>query len=85
MAVFFISTAFWVGWAPVTALLMGYFSHLIADAATKSGVRLLYPSPKRFHSLPPSWRFTTGSMAEEALMPLLAFTAVSLLMLHWPI
>ena len=46
MAVFFISAAFWIGWAPVVALLMGYFSHLLADAATKSGVRLLYPNSK---------------------------------------
>lgn len=85
MTLFFIPAAFWIGWAPVAALVLGYFSHLMADAATKSGVRLLYPSPKRFHLLPQSWRFTTGSKAEEMLLPMLAFGAASLLLIRLPI
>lgn len=80
MALFFMPAAFWIGWAPVTALLLSYFSHLMADAATKSGVRLFYPSPKRFHLLPPKWRFTTGSLAEEALMAPLAICVLTLLL-----
>lgn len=82
MAVFFTPAALWIGWAPVVALLLGYFSHLMADAATKSGVRLLYPSPKRFHLLPPSLRFTTGSLAEEALLIPLCFVVGTLLLTH---
>ncbi len=80
MALFFVPAVFSIGWAPVAALLLGYFSHLIADAATKSGVRLLYPSPRRFHLLPPSLRFTTGSMAEDALLLPLAICAAGILL-----
>lgn len=72
----------WAGWAPVTALFLGYASHLVADAATKSGIRLLYPDSKRFHLLRPSWRFTTGSMAEEVLMAPMAASALILLISH---
>ena len=80
MVLFFLPATFWVGWAPATALLLGYFSHLMADAATKSGIRLLYPSPKRFHLLPPNFRFTTGSLAEDALLIPLAISAASVLL-----
>ena len=82
MAMFFIPATFWIGWAPVAALLLGYFSHLMADAATKSGVRLFYPSPKRFYLLPLTWRFTTGSSAEEGLLPVLALIVAPLLLSH---
>ncbi len=70
----------WVGWAPVVALLLGYTSHLLGDAATKSGIRLLYPRSARFHMLPPGWRFTTGSLAEEALFVPLALFGSTLLL-----
>lgn len=79
MTLFFVAAAFWIGWASVAALLLGYFSHLMADAATKSGVRLLYPNPKRFHLLPLGWRFTTGSLAEDALFVPLSFSVLTLL------
>lgn len=71
---------FWVGWAPILTLLLGYASHLLGDSATKSGIRLLYPSPTRFHLLPKGWRFTTGSGAEEVLMAPLALFAIVLLL-----
>ena len=80
IALFFIPAAFWIGWAPVAALLLGYFSHLMADAATKSGVRLFYPNPNRFHLLPSALRFTTGSAAEEALLVPLAVCVLTLLL-----
>ena len=80
MALFFIPAAFWIGWAPVVALLLGYFSHLMADAATKSGVRLLYPNSKRFYLMPPGWRFTTGSLAEDVLLVPLAICAAGILL-----
>lgn len=71
---------FLIGWAPIISLLLGYASHLLGDSATKSGIRLFYPSATRFHLLPKSWRFTTGSLAEEALMAPLALFAVVLLL-----
>ena len=82
MTIFFIPAAFWIGWAPVVALLLGYFSHLMADATTKSGVRLLDPSPQRFHLLPSGWRFTTGSVAEGMLLVPLASGSILLLLTH---
>ncbi len=68
------------GWAPALALLLGYISHLVADAATISGIRLLYPKAARYYLLPRSWRFTTGSLAEEVLMALLALSVLTLLL-----
>ena len=73
---------FWVGWAPATALLLGYASHLMGDAATKSGIRLFYPDSKRHHLLPQRWRITTGSFAEDALLPFWALGVVVLLFGH---
>lgn len=75
--------AFWTGWAPVVALLLGYASHLLSDAATKSGIRLLYSSKTRFYLLPHALRFTTGSLAEEALLPTLAISNLILLLSHF--
>ena len=60
--------------------MLGCASHLAADATTRSGIPWLYPDQKRYHLLPRSWRFVTGSMAEEALFPFL-FAAVALLLL----
>ena len=74
--------SYWTGWAPVTALLLGYGSHLIADGCTKSGIPLLYPRQQRYHALPRPWRITTGSLAEEMLLPLLATVALLLLITH---
>ena len=73
-----------VGWPPGAALTLGYASHVLADAATKSGVPLLYPRRQRYHLLPKGWRLTTGSLAEEALLPLLALCVVALLFAHVP-
>lgn len=72
----------WVGWAPIVALVLGYASHLLGDAATKSGIRLFYPNTKRFHLLPQRWRVTTGSSAEDTLMVLLGITAATLLIIQ---
>jgi inner membrane protein len=75
-----VPALWWTGWAPVVALLLGYASHLMADAATKSGIRLLHPSPQRFHLLPLDLRFTTGSMAEEVLIAPLTVSVMCLLL-----
>lgn len=74
----------WLGWAPVAALVLGYLSHLVADSATKSGLRVFYPSPTRFHLLPRALRITTGSSAEESLIPVLAAGVILLLLSHLP-
>lgn len=81
MAILIVApVAFWIGWAPVVALLLGYASHLLGDSVTKSGIRLLYPSKVRFYLLPPGFRFTTGTFAEEALLVPLALLASALLL-----
>ncbi len=72
--------AFWWGLLPPLALLLGYGSHLAADACTRSGIPLLYPRKMRYHLLPRSLRFTTGSMAEDALFVCLALLALLLLL-----
>jgi membrane-bound metal-dependent hydrolase YbcI (DUF457 family) len=74
----------WWGWNASAALLSGYASHLLADASTKSGIPRT-PLTGRFHLLPPGLRFVTGSMAEEALFPLLAAAALWLILVHMPI
>lgn len=77
-----LPVALWLGWPFGAALTLGYASHILADAATKSGVPLLYPQRKRYHLLPKEWRLTTGSLAEEMLLPLLAFSVLWLLFSH---
>ena len=73
--------AIWIGYAPVAALMLGYASHLLGDSATKSGIQLFYPQASRFHLLPPRLRITTGSLAEEALILLLALSVFVLLLI----
>ncbi len=79
MAIFAFPLTFYAGWAVGIAFLLGYASHLVADSATKSGIRLLYPRAQRFYLLPLAWRFTTGSLAEEALFLPLALCSLLLL------
>lgn len=70
----------WLAWPPFVGLVLGYASHLAGDAATKSGIPLLYPSPRRVHLLPKPWRLSTGSQAEDALLPLLGVAVLALLL-----
>ena len=72
----------WVGWAPIAALLLGYASHLLADAATKLGILLMFPSRRRYLVLPEGLRITTGSQAEETLFALGALCDIALLLNH---
>ncbi|MBV9471018.1 MAG: metal-dependent hydrolase [Abitibacteriaceae bacterium] len=74
----------WWGWPPSLALVLGYASHLIADACTKSGIPFWYPRKYRYHLLPAGWRFTTGSQAEEMLFPFLVMAVLLLLLRHLP-
>ena len=71
--------AFWSGWAPPIALLLGYGSHLVGDSATKSGMLLWYPHGTRYYLLPHRWRITTGSQAEEMFFVVTATLALLLL------
>lgn len=66
------------------ALLLGYLSHLAADACTKSGIPVLYPNLRRYHLLPKHLRITTGSLAEETLFPVLAASMLLLLLNYLP-
>jgi membrane-bound metal-dependent hydrolase YbcI (DUF457 family) len=79
-ATFTVPLMWWVGWAPVVALLLGYSSHLLVDSMTKSGIRLLYPRLRRFYLLPKKWRFATGSSAEEVVMIIAATFSLWLLL-----
>ena len=58
-------------------LSLGFASHILLDACTKSGVPLRWPELGRVRLLPPRLRFTTGSMAEDILFLLLALLAVT--------
>jgi len=75
--------ALWWGWEASLALFLGYGSHLAADACTKSGIPG-WPNNrrKRLHLLSTDFRFVTGSPAEDVLLPLLAVSALWLL-LHY--
>ena len=70
---------FW-SWPIWAVLCLGYVSHLAADACTRSGIPLHYPNKRRFHLLPLRWRFRTGSLAEDALTPLVALLVLLLLL-----
>jgi inner membrane protein len=56
-------------------LALGYLSHILLDASTKSGVPLYWPDSDRVHVLPKKLRFVTGSFPEDILFFLLALIA----------
>lgn len=58
------------GWG--IAFLLGYATHLLGDAMTRSGIPVLWPlTDSRYHLLPRPIQLRTGSPAEHALMALL--------------
>lgn len=67
-------------WQPAVALLLGYASHLLLDACTKSGIPFLFPNRIRRFALPLRLRLTTGSAAEEAVLALLGLLTITLLL-----
>lgn len=48
-----VPLAFWIGWVPVAAPLLGCASHLLGDSFTKSGTRLFYPPSQTLPSAAP--------------------------------
>jgi len=68
------------------ALFLGYASHLAGDACTRTGIPGWPNRPdRRLHLLPASFRLVTGSLAEEALLPLLALPVVLLVLTRFPL
>ena len=79
IVLFASALAFWWEWPLSVALVLGYASHLLLDACTKSGIPLWYPKKKRYHLLPVPARLTTGSLAEDVFFAFLT-SAVFLLL-----
>lgn len=70
----------WRGVSATAGLTLGYASHLLLDAMTRSGIPLLYPHRRaRFHVLPERLRVTTGAIEEDIYFGL--FTAVAMFVL----
>ena len=61
-------------------LVLGFVSHLLLDACTRSGIPLWWPSNQRTHFLPYRLRITTGSQVEDAIFFLLAVATVFFLL-----
>ncbi len=68
---------FYFGTVDAGALLRGYISHLLADALTKSGIRLWWPSQRRFRLLPKRIAVVTGSLVDWL------FAVVALVIAVW--
>lgn len=66
-------------------LLLGYASHLAGDACTVHGIPLFFPKRRRVHLLPKPLRLSTGSLAEDGLLVLLALFDLALLLRHLPL
>lgn len=83
-AFFLLTLSAWTGWLPVVALSLGYASHLVGDACTRTGIPFLYPKPERWF-LSPAWlRVTAGSADEELFFVASALGAIILLLEHLP-
>lgn len=66
-------------WQRILTLILGYASHLAADACTVTGIPLLYPKKRRCFLLPQRLRVVTGSDIEEIFFAL--FGCLSLILL----
>ena len=58
--------------------LIAYFSHLLGDMMTHSGVKLLYPIETVYYLTPPSWRIRTGTSAEFLVLGMILLVTVGL-------
>ena len=50
-----------IGWSCLSALSLGYASHLAGDACTRSGIPLFYPHRTNYHLLPSKFQVVTGA------------------------
>ena len=64
------------------AFFLAYTSHLAADAMTKSGIRLWWPSQRRFWLLPRGFRVTTGTWPDYVLGFMSLIVAMGFLVLR---
>lgn len=63
------------------AFLIGYVSHILADATTPSGVKMLAPFyDNKVHLLPKNLRIKTGSQLETVVVSIVGLTTLGLLM-----
>lgn len=79
-SVVLLPVALYAGWQPWLVMSIGYGSHLLADACTRSGIPLYYPSAQVCRVLPRALTFTTGSPAEEMVFVLAAASVFWLLL-----
>lgn len=79
-----VPLALFASWPAALALLLGWASHLVLDACTKSGVPLLWPDERRIRLVPPFLRVTTGSDAEGLVFALCLVAAFGLLLSALP-
>ena len=62
------------------ALLLGFASHLAADACTRGGIRWRYPDARKTYLLPKRLRFVTGSPPEDGVFVLAAIGCLLLVL-----
>jgi len=56
--------------------LIAYFSHLLGDMMTCSGVKLFYPIETVYYLTPPAWRIRTGSSAEFLALGIILLASI---------
>ncbi len=76
----------WTGYGlalvPLAAAL-GCSTHILGDSATRCGVPLLWPATMHEFHLTPRWmRFTTGKLAEHAIVTPVLLAALALVLWH---
>ena len=83
LAIFF-GLPLWLFLDPLAGvgLVLGYFSHLVLDACTRSGIPFYWPEPNRIYFLPPRLRVATGSWWEDIVFLLLTFAATGVLLIQ---
>ncbi len=85
-AVALVPAGKYLGGAFYGGILLGYASHLCADALTKSGIPLWQWWPgktvRQVHVVPRWARVSTGSQAEEPVFVLVALGVFALLLRH---
>ena len=70
---FFLVSPVWaLGYYKIfIAIILGYSTHLITDAMTKTGIPLLYPRQQRISIFPRELRITTGGFFEYLIVSII--------------